>query len=396
MFSFQIPRLLSLGKKKSIQIPVPVISDNLVLASDYHGKKLSVLGEFPRRVSIGDVLMENEQIKILSPINGIAKYNESLSSIFLRVDGELFFKPSLRKSELAYKELKEKVHSLGLSSLDFPGKPILSLLESFRPNKDSYILFAPFTHEDVLDYKEKILSQYRDEFDILKKNLEKIYPDSKILNMFSSADRAKFSYPEGSPRYFLYKYCGESVIKDFPHDKYLYLGPETIFHLIRGLYYGIPFHERYIEINMIRKGGSIEEGETKVFLLKNGVNLLDFLLSFKEKYNYRYFTINSYYDKQPVYEIGTEFIFDIHKHHSVIICDDIYFEKVEGICIDCNNCSYYCPVNADPRELLEKDKSKFKESICLDCGICSLYCPAHIDFVSRITERKKGIQIAVS
>jgi Na+-translocating ferredoxin:NAD+ oxidoreductase RnfC subunit len=74
----------------------------------------------------------------------------------------------------------------------------------------------------------------------------------------------------------------------------------------------------------------------------------------------------------------------------------LYGGDEEGICIDCNDCSYYCPVQADPRILLEKNKSTFKKDICIDCGICSVFCPAHIDFTVKIADIKRGLEIAIT
>jgi Na+-translocating ferredoxin:NAD+ oxidoreductase RnfC subunit len=288
--------------------------------------------------------------------------------------------------------MKEKISSLGLVSLDFPGQSLASLLSSLIPDRDSFILFAPFTKENLIDYKSKIFEIYSKELSRLKKNIASIFPNVNIID-FLTEKKINYRYPEGSPRYFLHKYVGVDIVKEFPKERFLYLGPETVYHMIRALYHNIPFYERYVSVNIINQSGTLE-GETKAFLLKNGLNLSDFLSNFQTKY--KYFTVNSFYDKQPVYEIGTEFIFDIYRHHSIIICDRIHFEKTEKLCTDCNDCSYYCPVSANPRAILEKDKSQFNSSVCLECGICSLLCPSHIDLSTRINEIKQGANFVVA
>ena len=391
MATYKTSQFFKIKSSTDLRVPVPSLSE-LTLHNEFYGKKLSVVGEYPRRLNIGDTVFQDEAIKVLSPVNGIANYFPSTSTITFTIDGELNFRPTEFNGEYALDLLKEKIISSGVVSLDFPGQSLASLFSSLIPDRDSFIVFAPFTRENLIDYKSKIFEIYKNELTRLKKNITSIFPNVNTID-FLTEKKINYRYPEGSPRYFLHKYVGVDIVKDFPKERFLYLGPETIYHLIRALYFNIPFHERYVSVNIINQSGTLE-GETKAFLLRNGLNLSDFLNSFQSKY--KYFTVNSFYDKQPVYEIGTEFIFDIYRHHSVIICDRIHFEKTEKHCTDCNDCSYYCPVNANPRGILEKDKSAFNSSVCLECGICSLLCPSHIDLSTRINEIKQGASFVVA
>lgn len=390
MATYKTSQFFKIKSSTDLRVPVPSLSE-LTIHADFYGRSLTPVGEFPRRVSIGDIIFQDDSARVLSPANGIANYFPNTSTVRFTIDGELNFKPVAFNGNYSLEQMKQKLDANGIVSLDFPGQTLSTLLSSLIPDRESFILFVPFTKENLIDYRSKIFEVYKTELDLFKKNLKTIFPNVNVID-FLTEKKMNYIYPEGSPRYFLHKYVGIDIQKDFPKDRFLYLGPETIYHLIRSLYFSIPFYERYVSVNIINQSGTLE-GETKAFLLKNGLNLSDFLNTFQTKY--KYFTVNSFYDKQPVYEIGTDFIFDIYRHHSVIICDRIHFEKSEKSCTDCNDCSYYCPVGANPRAILDKNKSGFNSSVCLDCGICSLLCPSHIDLSTRIVEIKQGASFVI-
>jgi ferredoxin len=393
---FKSSQFFELNRSSSFQVPTPVLTDTIYLSVETAGRKYTVLGDFPRRVSIGEVLLRDQDFKVFSPINGIAHFDLSINAILLRIDGQLNTKPEFQKKEYTFLEMKTRLNELGVVTLDYPSLPFFSLLETFKSKEKSQIIFAPFTQENFLDYKGKILEKLSVEFQAFKSNLKKILPKSTILDFLTEKKEIEsYSYPDGNPKYFLYKYCNQPLYSEIPKEDILYIGPETLYHLLYALYYSIPFHERLLSITVINHKGLLE-GETRVYRVKNGTNLKEFLSLIKEKYGYRFFTINSFYDKQPVYEIGADFIFDIYRHHSIIVCEQIISKDQESVCIDCNDCSYFCPVDANPRALLDKDKSLFDKSICIQCGLCSVFCPAHIDFSNKILEEKEGAKFAIS
>ncbi|MDX1960625.1 MAG: hypothetical protein SFU98_18785 [Leptospiraceae bacterium] len=392
MLAFRSSQFFELNRKTSFHVPVPILTDTLKISSSYYGKKLTENGSFPRRVVIGEALFLDNKDKILSPVNGIA--TKEGETIQLRIDGELNFRARFEKKEFTFLEMKTKLDSLGIVSLDFSGYLLSDLLEKFKANEDSMIVFAPFTRENFLDYHGRILAHHKTELESLKSSLKKFFSKAKVMD-YLSTDKPEYSYPQGTPKFFLNKYCGVNIESEFPIEKVLYLGPETIYYMIQALFYNVPFQERFLSVTIINKKGFLE-GETKVYRVKNGTNLFEFLNQIKQTYGYKYYTINSFYDSQPVYEIGSDFIFDIYRHHAIIICEKIYNESEEGVCIDCNDCSYFCPVNANPRVLLEKNKSGFKKDLCLECGLCSVFCPAHIDFSVKIFDVKKEKLDAIS
>lgn len=389
-------QFFELNKKTSLQVPTPVLTSSLCLPLEAGGRSFFALGDFPRRVSIGDLLLKSGDLKVFSPINGIVSFDSSRNSLFLRIDGNLFPKFEFQKREYTFLELKTKLEEKGVVTFDFPVMPFYKLLEIFRGEEGSLIVLAPLTKENFLNYKSKILEKLNVELQFFKSTLIKLFPKSQVLDFLTEqSPLIETTYPNGNPKYFLYKYCNQPLFSEIPTEKILYIGPETLYHILYALYYDIPFHERLLTITVINRRGLLE-GETKVYKIKNGTNLSEFLSLIREKYNYRFFTINSFFEKQPVYEIGSDFIFDIYRHHALIICEEIFYKDQESICIDCNDCSYFCPVDANPRALLDKDKSLFQKDICLECGLCSVFCPAHIDFSTKISSLKEEMSFAIS
>lgn len=347
------------------------------------GQRLPVHGVFPRRVIIGEPLFKNGANQILSPINGIAILEPNEDGVSLRIDGHLHFKPNYQRKEFSKNEIKEKITELGIVSFDFPGQLISYYLDSFSGSEDSTIVLAPICSENQIDFKSILLNQYKPELEILKKNLETLFPKSRVMD-FLIEKKVNYKYPDGFYKLFLKKYCNIHV-NSYDHNKILFLGPESIFYLVQALYYGIPFHERNVSINIINSSGKLD-GQPRYFRIKNGTDLSDFFSTFKEKYNYKYFTINSIYTMNPIFNISDKFIFDIYQHHTFYLSISQIEKSSESMCIDCGDCDYYCPVDAKPRSLLLKNSKEFNNENCIECGLCTIFCPSKIDFQTRIKE----------
>ncbi|NBU97084.1 MAG: hypothetical protein EBS19_02535, partial [Spirochaetia bacterium] len=344
MFTLKSSQVFEKSKKSSVQVLPPVISSSFLLFSKFHSRNLSPVGDFPRRVNIGELLYQDSSNKVLSPINGLAFLNSQDNNISLRIDGELNFKPKYERKEFNINEIKSKLNELGVVSLDFNCEPFSKFVEEFAGSSESLIVFSPITAEGNYDYKSVILSKYKPEFDTFKKSMEKTFPNSKVLD-FLVEKKVSYKYPDGLYNLFLKKYCNITQPKFISHKNILYIGPETLYYLLQALYYNSPFHERLVSVNILNKKGKFE-GDAKYFTIKNGTNLSNFLQYFKDKYRYKFFTINSLYNKQPVLEIGEDFIYSIYNHSSFYICEAKNTSVNEGICIDCGDCNYYCPVNA--------------------------------------------------
>ena len=387
MFTLKSSQVFEKSKKSSVQVLPPVISSSFLLFSKFHSRNLSPVGDFPRRVNIGELLYQDSSNRILSPINGLAFLNSQENNISLRIDGELNFKPKYEKKEYNINDIKSKLNDLGVVSLDFNCEPFSKFLEEFSGSRESLVVFSPITAEGNYDYKSVILSKYKPEFDTFKKSIEKTFPNSRVLD-FLVEKKVSYKYPDGLYELFIKKYCNVTQASFITHKNILYIGPETLYYILQALYYNFPFHERLVSVNILNKKGKFE-GDSKYFNIKNGTNLSNFLLYFKNKYKYNYFTINSLYSKQPALEIGEDFIYNIYNHSSFYICETKNSSTTEGICIDCGDCNYYCPVNANPKALLNVNINDFKKDICVNCGICTVFCPANIDFQFRI-EKERG------
>lgn len=396
MFFPRTSQVFKFNKRTLFQVPTPVITEDISIPLELSGKILAPLGDFPRRVKIGEILLSRGEFFILSPVDGIAELESFKKKIKIRLDGRLNSPTEYNLREFSFTELKEKLKNLGIVSLDQKATlPIHVLLQDFQDSEDSMIVFSPFTESNFIDFKNKILEKYRAEFLAFVENIKKIFPKSKIYNfLLDTQNFQEYNYPEGDPNFFLSKYCGKSLNSKLDFRKILYLGPETTYYMIQALYYSLPFIERLISIHIINHNGFLE-GEPKIYKIKNGTNITTFLSMIREKYSYKYFTINSFFEKYPVYEIGAEFVFDIYSHNAFIICEDIITSK-ETVCIDCNDCNYFCPVYANPRELLNRNKSLFLAEKCIECGLCSVFCPSHIDFSRRIKELKEELRLALS
>ena len=357
---------------------LPVISDYKV-RGEINFQSYSSVGEFPRRVSIGEILFENSEQKIVSPLNGIAKLGIESKTISLLQDGVLYQKSESKISEYTKDSLQKKLSSSGVVSLDFQNETFKSILDEFIPNRESFIVYSPFTKENQIDFQRILLEEYKNELTSFKKNLAKIFPNVNTID-FLNEKKIPYKYPSGIPEYFMQKFVGLET-NQFSKKQFMYLGPETIFHILRALYFDIPFHERHLSVFFL----DAENSKTvKNYFLnfKNGSVLDEFLKTYSDKYTH--FALNSFYNMESIYEISDSFVFDIYNHHSIILTNSMSAKKSEVECIDCDECNYFCPVSADPRSLLEVDKTNFQANICVECGICSAVCVSKINFKEKI------------
>jgi Pyruvate/2-oxoacid:ferredoxin oxidoreductase delta subunit len=380
--TYKASHLFPLQIKQAEDIPLPSLFE-FRIRGNWNTLPLSAVGEYPRRVNLGESLFEKDSFKIVSPINGIARYNLDSNEVVLESDGYFFPKPIQNLRSYTKESLLERLNLFGVISLDF-GKTLEDLFKPFQSSRESFIIFSPITRENQIDFSEILFKQFKEELVHFKKAISQIFPESNTID-YLTQNKIEFEYPEGIPSYFLSKYLGIELKSSFPHENFLYLGPETIYHMIRAMYQEISFHERHIGFGLLEQDDEIKI-QHKHFLLKNGTNLSETLSKYKEEYSY--YCLNSYFDADEIYSIDTELILDIYKHKSILLVKQFQEEKKESECIDCNKCDLFCPVNAEPRSLLDKNSNRFKKDICFECGICSLVCPSDIDLKSLIQKVK--------
>jgi Pyruvate/2-oxoacid:ferredoxin oxidoreductase delta subunit len=374
---FKTSQFLNFQSKKN-PLLFPIISDYKV-RGEINFQSYNLVGDYPRRVSIGEALFENSEHKIVSPLNGIAKLGNESKTISLLQDGALYQKSESKISEYTKESLLKKLSNSGVVSLDFQNETFKSILDAFIPNRESFIVYSPFTRENQIDFHKILLEDFKNELSIFKKNLAKIFPNVNTID-FLTEKKIPYKYPSGIPEYFMQKFVGLET-NQFPKKQFMYLGPETIFHILRALYFDIPFHERHFSIFFMDKEDS-KESKNYFLNFKNGSVLDDFLKTYSDQYTH--FALNSFYNMESISEISDSFVFDIYKHHSIILTNSLSAKKSEVECIDCDECNYFCPVSANPRGLLEVDRTNFKASICVECGICSAVCVSKINFKEKI------------
>ena len=326
--------------------------------------------EFPRRVKRGEAILVRGNQKVLSPVDGIARLIENNELLGIRQDGAF---PGSRKpvlKEFGYSEMIARLQECAVTSLDF-SEPLADLLAKFRGREYFEIIFSPFTRTGDIDFSSLIMAKYNEEFQLLKGNLMTMFRDA-VFQDFIGPGQLKYSYPHGIPDLFIREYT-----KAAPEDV-MYFGPETVFHLIQALYYNIPFTRRHLAVYFQKDNG--KKGPVKAYYLYNGQNLNLVKSGIPEKY--KYFTFNSVYDRNEYHERGELLFHDIYKYSSLIFFTSV--GEKSGECIECMNCTYLCPVSADPYGLVKNEK--FNKSLCIECGICSTYCPSGIDFKGKIRD----------
>ena len=146
MFSLATRKYITIQDRPTSRFSVPPISQKIVLRPDFFGKKLPVKGEYPSRVAIGDVLFGDNKIRLISPVNGIARLEEETGSIRLTIDGILNKKPEINSEEFDLEEFKTIILNSGLVSLDFEGVSLLDMFETAKKNREFLLVFNSYNY----------------------------------------------------------------------------------------------------------------------------------------------------------------------------------------------------------------------------------------------------------
>lgn len=340
--------------------------------------------EFPRRVQVGEVLYYNNSIPILSPINGIANLESKGNQLGIRLilDGSLEDKKPSYSLPSNKEQFYKTIESLGVISLDFPNLLLKNYFETISSHSNFEIVLSPYSSFPTPSFYQFIVKDYLNDFHSLVSILQNFFPNAIIHNYYNkNLKPAHYPY-EGNPKYFLQMVCGFSVLGKNPMDlkKILYMGSETIFHLIRALFYGIPFTRRHLVLNIMNSNGS-RDRRKKVYFLPNGYPLNFIVELFKDK---KLSIIYGIEFNSPRLQINPErFFWNIYGNPQITIYLGIEKKHKELPCIECYECNLHCPTNAMPLGLI-KSKWNFQLNYCIDCGVCNLICPSGIDFRKRI------------
>ncbi|GBF51800.1 hypothetical protein LPTSP4_33380 [Leptospira ryugenii] len=346
-------------------------------------------GDFPRRVELGDTLVFTDQMRILAPVHGIVTKSEDGSFFYVQQDGAWKTNSPLQIPELNLESLLAECTKGALASLDFPDCPLDQYFRSFSPQTSFDIYLAPYSRYHFLPFSEMLWQEMPEacqDFPIL---LQKIFPKANILS-FLRANTDDYAHPDGIPEYFLSKERKCNIIdakKDISDRKILYLGPETIYHILRKLYYGEPFTKRHLYICLVDKSGRIDTVQ-RYYLLTNGQSL-EFLSKDMEN-RYKVASFQSMFESVESIDIQSMGFFNIYRHSILLLYERKPVKRSAFACIDCFECNSYCPTKANPFALVKHRNDEFVKEDCVDCGICTLYCPAGIDLRTMIQLEKSA------
>ncbi|TGK32425.1 oxidoreductase [Leptospira gomenensis] len=341
------------------------------------------LKEFPTRVRAGEPLVRQSVGTLLSPVDGIASLIQGEHSTKIRIvqDGSFqLLGDQSSDSPLGLDQTLEKMDRTGLISLDFPDTTLSALFRTFQ---ESTIVLSPYTKTQAVDFKKMIVEEYKTLHIQFLECLSLWFPKASVRDyVLSPVPFRKYEYPSGFPQYFVKRAFGE---KNFQKEKILYLGPETLYHLYRALFKGIPFIERHISIYYVGKNGGLKKEESPI-KFRDGQSL-SFLLQEKKR-EYPNFTFNSFFDGGTFHSSSEEYFLDIYKHHSILFVSGAIREQRELPCTECGECTYNCPLECNPIALVT-GQGKFSSSACIECGICTFLCPSGISLRDRIRKTKE-------
>lgn len=343
-----------------------------------------LLKDFPVRVKVGDHLYKQNSGIVISPVNGIAslEHGDEGSKIRIVQDGGFVGSKPWTPRTLEEAEVWESMDRLGLVSLDFPDLSLSSYLRSKKNAK--YVILSPFTKTQEVDYLSELSSNPECHAGFLG-FLRTQFPNAKIRDYISElkSPLKTYAYPWGIPEYFSFR---TEKIAFSKFEEVLYIGPETLYNLYRGLFADFPFIEREIGLYFLGKNGGVRKSASTI-RIRNGQSL-KFLF---EEYEtaYPFFTVNSFYDKNTVRDVQKGFYWDIRQYYSLVLLSRHESDRKEFPCVECGECSLNCPTKANPMALVSSF-GNFQAGLCMECGICSFLCPSSIPLRERILNWKEA------
>jgi ferredoxin len=342
-----------------------------------------LIGEYPRRVSIGEILYTTNSHKTLSPVEGLAYSKPENNLLQIYVDGALASIPNRDKNEFSQlAELTERIDELALPSIDFK-VPLKEYFDRFQNKTPKGIVFSPFTRNNTLDYHSLILKEFGDDLGEFISLFNKLFPSIPIYDFVQNRPNFSFQHPFGIPEFFIRKFVmgGQYSRSKKEEDDYIYFGAETLYHFLKGYFFGIPFTRRMCIVHLFSRSGNLSR-QKYVFNLMNGQSLNFISSKFKEKF--KFFSFDYIYDEPKFEEFNKKYYYDIEKHSDIVLYPKGPSTQIEFPCTGCLECNYFCPTHANPFSLVFDNANNFKLDSCIECGICSVYCPSGIDLKKKI------------
>ncbi|NCN08670.1 MAG: 4Fe-4S dicluster domain-containing protein [Leptospira sp.] len=348
-------------------------------------------GDFPRRVQLGDVLGITPTHKILSSANGIVEQLKENNQNYFKLtqDGSLESKHNFIEPKLDANGFLNLIEKNGVYSLDYHKTALWNYLTEFAKGEENELVLSSHTNRISPNFTKILQSDYPNEVANLDNFLSSIFPNKKIHNFLDPTKNkitGRYKYPLGIPDYFLQKELQKNIYGIDKSDKgrIFFLGGETIWHLIRCLYYDIPFTKRHLAIECVDGNGRID-GRERYFLISNGQSFRFLDKIFFKKY--KYLSLNSFDQPSRIMKRSDEYFYNIYEEGHLILSVNHPRQNRELPCTECNDCDAICPTQADPQALIH-NRSEFYIESCIECGLCTFYCPSGIDFRSKIKDLK--------
>lgn len=343
----------------------------------------SLPDDFPRRVSLGEILVDAQTKRILSPVNGLASLTADRTHFQIKQDGAWRTDSPLQITSYTYETFLEICKVGALASLDFEHLTLDQYFSSFKKDGTFDIFLAPYARYNYLPFSNFILDEMPEAFKEFESLIRKIFPNAKIHNEIKP-DFIPFKHPDGIPEFFISQKTG-STIRDaltaLDSRTVMYLGPETIYHVLRMAFYNEPFTRRHLYVCLVDRKGRMDT-ESRFYLLTNGQSLDFVIKNFDSRYKIASF--QSMYEGVNSLDIRSLGNFDIYNHSILLLYERLPVIRNSFACIDCYECNTYCPTNANPIAVVKNNSEEFVKSQCIQCGICTLYCPSGIDIRSKI------------
>jgi len=347
------------------------------------------LEDFPKRVLLGEMIASTQNLRILSPVNGLASLSEDRNFFQIKQDGAWHTTSPFLRRVSSYETFLADCKEGALASLDFPNLALDKYFGSFYKTDPFEIYLAPFTRYNNLPFLEIIASEMKEAVSEFVLTLAEIFPNAKIHN-FLNSDASQYTHPDGIPEYFISKFQKSNLKKitsELESRKIMYIGPETLYHILRMVYYREPFTRRHLYVCLVDRKGRIDT-ESRYFLLTNGQSL-DFIIQNFDK-RYKVASFQSMFEAVSPHDIRSLGNFNIYEHNILLLYERLPVIRNAFPCIDCFECNAYCPTGANPYSIVRGHSEDFISSQCIECGICTLHCPSGIDIRSKIIGAKKS------
>ncbi|MCW7468510.1 ATP-binding protein [Leptospira kanakyensis] len=321
--------------------------------------------------------------KVLAPVNGVASLTSDQKYFQIKQDGSWSTSSPFQSKKYDLPSLLEAFDTGALNSLDLIETPLKDYFQKFNKDSAFKIVLSPFCRYQHLNFEEMILRDMKDAYLSFIEQLRLNFPKAEISNFFEDQN-LDFEHPNGIPEYFLHKQFHTPVDKtrkSLIGYEVLFLGAETIFHILRKLYYNEPFTKRHLAVFLVDRKGRMDL-EPRQFFLTNGQSLAFIPTNLDKRYKIASF--ETVFEEVKPMDVGSLGYFNIYEHYSITLYEKLPATRKEFSCIDCMECNNYCPTHANPVQLIKGRVGEFEKNLCVSCGICTVYCPSGIDIRKRI------------